>query len=362
MSDPSIHLATDVAAGIEGNVEDLSQPLFPNVKALKPNVYPLLATLVVDAEEDFNWIRPHYGIHHSIANMLNLSQFQEIAKSYEAYPAYLLTYPILENRNAVKRLTRLYDRGECDLGIQLHSWVTPPFDVSVEERALDVSYSFAGNLPPALERLKLMELQRRFHESFGFFPTNYRAGRYGLGKDTPAVLEELKLLIDTSLAPRTDFSLEGGPDYSDFAFTPFWYGGENPILELPLCREIVGWAGAVAPRLYKSATQGRFSRLKTSALSWVRCAERITLSPEGNDVRAMKRLARALTRRGIPILIVSLHSSSLSVGTNPYVTSKKDVHHLYDRLSQILAFLKDELHVKFVKLSATRAHLTHANR
>ena len=206
-----------------------------------------------------------------------------------------------------------------------------------------------------------MELQRRFHEAFGFLPTNYRAGRYGLGKNTPAVLEELKLQIDTSLAPRTDFSPEGGPDYSDFAFTPFWYGGENPILELPLCREIVGWAGAAAPRLYKLATRGRFSRLKTSALSWVRCAEQITLSPEGNDVGAMKRLAIALTRRRIPILVVSLHSSSLSVGTNPYVSSKEDVHHLYDRLSQILSFLKDELHVKFVRLSETRALLRYSN-
>jgi hypothetical protein len=283
--------------------------------------------------------------------MLNLSQFQNIAKSYAAYPAYLVTYPILDNEDTVKRLSRLYTRGECDLGIQLHSWVTPPFDVGVEGRAPDVAYSFAGNLPPTLERLKLIELRRKFHECFGFLPTSYRAGRYGLGKDTPALLEELGIKVDTSLAPRTDFSSEGGPDYRKFGFEPFWYGMQEPILELPLCREIVGWAGALAPSLYRFATRGSLSRFKTSTMSWVRCAERITLSPEGNDVSAMKRLARALQRRRTPVLVVSLHSSSLSVGTNPYVRSKSDAHHLYDRLSHILAFLNDELDAKFVRLS-----------
>ena len=88
MGASSTPLATD-AAGKKTRLEGMSQPVFTSVKRLKETEAPLFATLVVDAEEDFNWIRPHYGIHHSIANMLNLSQFQEIAKSYEAYPAYL---------------------------------------------------------------------------------------------------------------------------------------------------------------------------------------------------------------------------------------------------------------------------------
>lgn len=335
-----------------------ASPRFSEVRPVARTSPSIKATLVVDAEEDFNWIKPRYGIDHSIANMLNISQFQEIAKSYRAYPAYLLTYPILQNRETVRRLTRLYERGECDLGIQLHSWVTPPFDVRVEERVTDVSYSFAGNLPRSLERLKLIELRRKFHDCFGFQPLAYRAGRYGLGRDTPAVLQELGIQIDTSLAPRTDFSAEGGPDYRAFGFDPFWYGSSAPILELPLCREVVGWAGKLAPTLYMLAAAGPLSRFKTAALSWMRCAERITLSPEGNDVRAMKRLARALSHRQTPVLVVSLHSSSLSVGSNPYVRSKKDVHHMYDRLSQVLQFLADDIGADFMRLTEVRTCLS----
>ena len=71
-------------------------------------------------------------------------------------------------------------------------------------------------------------------------------------------------------------------------------------------------------------------------LSRLRCAERVTLSPEGNDTPAMLRLLRHRQRYGQTVFSLSFHSSSLVPGRNPYVRSKANLHVFYDRLSAIL--------------------------
>ncbi len=311
-----------------------------------------IGTLVVDAEEDFDWFKPVYGTEHSVKHMLQVATFQDLAKAYGAVPTYLLTYPVLQVDEVVALLRRVMDRGECDVGIQLHPWVTPPFEPSVEGHAADVGGSFAGNLPPELERRKLFELCRKFKECFGFSPKMYRAGRYGLGQQTAALLEELAFTVDCSLAPRTDFSAQAGPDYTDYKFEPFWFGERQSVLEVPLCREIVGWSGALAPMIYKAATRDVMRKVRADGLlSWVRCAERVTLSPEGNNSRALRRLASHLYAAQSGIFVVSFHSSSLMVGANPYVSSRADVHEFYDRLSSLFSYMVDGLGVKFEKLA-----------
>jgi hypothetical protein len=71
-------------------------------------------------------------------------------------------------------------------------------------------------------------------------------------------------------------------------------------------------------------------------LSRLRCAERVTLSPEGNDVAAMRRFLRHRLARGQTVFSLSFHSSSLAPGRNPYVRSKAELHVFYDRLSASL--------------------------
>lgn len=311
-----------------------------------------IGALVVDAEEDFDWYQPIYGTAHSVRHMLRLATFQELATAYGAVPTYLLTYPILQDEEVVRLLRVTRERGECDLGIQLHPWVTPPFDSTLEGKSGGVSSSFAGNLPAALEHSKLRELCRKFYECFAFQPTMYRAGRYGFGEETAALLESLGFIVDCSMAPRTDFSDQDGPNFTTFKFEPFWFGHDRPLLEVPLCREVVGWCGALGPSAYRLASRKSMRRLRVDGLlSWTRCAERITLSPEGNNSRALKRLASHLYASGNKVFVVSFHSSSLAVGDNPYVRTRGDLHEFYDRLSYIFSYLVDTLGVRFQRLA-----------
>jgi hypothetical protein len=258
-------------------------------------------------------------------------------------PTYLLTYPVLQDETIVAALRGRLARGQCLVGIQLHTWVTPPFGETP-----DVRNSFGTNLSAEREEQKLLALMRLFRERFGSDPKVFRAGRYGLGKNTPALLEKHGFLIDTSLAPCTSFGDEEGPDFSTDDFRAFWFGRERPVLELPLCRSIVGWGGPAAARAYRWLAATQPSRhILPGLLAWSRCAERITLSPEGNDAVAVGRLVASLLGRGQKVLALSLHSSSLSVGQNPYVQSRADLHGFYDQLSAILDMLADRYRVRF---------------
>jgi hypothetical protein len=319
---------------------------FPRFSPAVPKEDVLVCAVAIDAEEDFDWLRPVEGTSYSTSCMRSLGDLHEILDTYSVVPTYLLTYPVMEDADAVRILRRLLETGRCVLGVQLHSWVTPPFG-----GAADIRTSFSGNLAADLEEGKLIALKNRFVARFGFEPRIFRAGRYGLGCQTAALLEKHGFNIDISLAPCTTFEAQGGPDFTDHDYALFWFGERRDLLEIPLCRSIVGWGGGLARTAYRVLSEPRFAALRLgSMLTRSRCAERITLSPEGNDARAMRRLVRRLRAQGQTIFTLSFHSSSLGIGLNPYVRSKADLHSFYDRLSATLAHLADELSFTFASI------------
>ncbi len=316
---------------------------FPTARHAVAKTNARICTLAIDAEEDFDWTAPVFGTSYSTACMRHIRDLQEILAAWRLVPTYLLTYPVLQDADIVRLLERQFARGECRLGLQLHAWVTPPFDGEG-----GAGNSFAGNLSLAREEQKLVHLKHLFQERFGTAPLVYRAGRYGLGRQSAALLETHGFTVDTSLAPRTTMVEEGGPDYRDYDYDLFWFGEHRRILELPLCRSVVGWGGALAQRLYRRFSAPAPSRMRIpSVLAATRFAERITFSPEGNDAKAMRRLARGLLARGRDVLALSFHSSSLAAGRNPYVRTRADLHCFYDRLSATLAYLADDLGFRF---------------
>ena len=303
--------------------------------------------LVVDAEEDFDWSTPIQSTDHTVDCMRRIPELLEVIGCYGIRPTYVLTYPVLQDERVVNLLRRDFDRGYCDLGIQLHPWVTPPYEESAGYRV-----SYLSNLSPATEEHKLLCLKDAFYACFGFNPTIFRAGRYGLSPATTRLLEKHGFCIDTSIAPRTDFRREGGPNYADYDCDPFWFGEERKLLEVPLCRSVVGWSRDAAAWLYRAATTTPAPlRYVPAALSRLHLAERITLSPEGNDVAAMKRLLHYRRLTGQTVFSLSFHSSSLAPGRNPYVNTRADLHHFYDRLSAVIYAMKTEFAFGFVSLS-----------
>jgi hypothetical protein len=302
--------------------------------------------VAIDTEEDFDWKQPIQGTLHSTSHNRNIRNLHPILGSYGAVPIYLLTYPVLQDADLVRIIRRDLDQNHCVIGVHSHYWVTPPFD-EVPTR----SDSFDCNLKANVEEKKMIALKRKFTEKFGFEPVAYRAGRYALTHWTAGLLEKHGFMIDTSVAPHANLEPEGGPDYTEHDSRLFWFGTGRNLLEIPLCRGIVGWGGSLAPALYRRFSGPKLYKLHVpSVLARSRCAERITLSPEGNDFAAMRRLVHRLHATGQSIFTLSFHSSSLEAGRSPYAQSKADVHRFYDRLSAILDYLATDMSFQFTSI------------
>jgi phosphatidylinositol alpha-1,6-mannosyltransferase len=313
--------------------------LFPASEPVQlPAGRPILC-IIVDAEEEFHWGRPVSARNNATSSIRYQKRAHEVFSCYDARPTYLVTYPIASDPSAASVLREYLADGRCDIGAQLHPWVTPPFDAETEERL-----SFPGNLPPALEREKLHRLAEAVRDSFNVQPTVYKAGRYGFGPSTAGLLEDEGFLVDTSLIPRTRYTEAGGPDFSTFDYGPFWFGARRRLLELPVTRALTGLMADSMPQVYGMAERKPFRSIRAAGLlARAGLLERITLSPEGSDLAAMLRLTRTLLRRGERIFTLSYHSPSLEPGNTPYVRTHRDLAVFLDRISGFLSFFRDEL-------------------
>ena len=328
-------------------------PPFPNVQPVQFEPKRPLLCVIVDAEEEFRWERPVSSTSNRTASIRSQQRAHEIFSHYQVRPTYLVTYPVVTDPVAVGVLGEYLAHGLCEVGAQLHPWVTPPLLPDTDERL-----TFPGNLPESLEREKIRHLSAAIESAFGKSPTVYKAGRYGFGPHTARLIEEAGFLVDTSLIPRTSYAQAGGPDFARFDYKPFWFGDNRRMLELPVTRALTGLLSRHAPALYRVAESRPLRRFRAGGLlSRSGMIERITLSPEGSDTAAMCRLMLTLLARGERIFTLSYHSPSLEPGNTPYVRSPRDLAVFLDRLSGILDFFKTSLGGEFLTVSELHARL-----
>lgn len=313
---------------------------------------PLLA-VVVDAEEEFEWAEPMAPQPRGTVSIHAQRGAHALFAHYGIKPTYLVTYPLATEPVAVGVLREYQADRLCEIGAQLHPWVTPPFSQGSTE-----ALSYPGNLPVALEREQLARLTDAIETAFGTRPTAYKAGRYGFGPNTAALLEDAGYEIDTSLIPRTSYAESGGPDFTGFDYRPFWFGRRRRLLELPVTRALTGALSRRCPWLHPWAERPPWRSLHAGGLlARAGLIERITLSPEGSDLEAMCRLTRTLLARGTRVLTLSYHSPSLEPGHTPYVRNERDLAVFFDRISGFLSFFRDEIGGEFVSIREIRARL-----
>src|SRR5262249_48965635 len=133
---------------------------------------------------------------------------QALYAPYGLRPTYVIDFPVASTPSSVSVLKPLHDRGLCQIGAHLHPWVNPP-----DEEPVTAANSYPGNLPAALEKAKLAILSDTIAANFGNRPVMYKAGRYGVGRNTADIMHELGYRIDLSVVPYTDFRRLHGPDF-----------------------------------------------------------------------------------------------------------------------------------------------------
>ena len=288
--------------------------------------------LTIDAEEEFDWDSPLRASGHTLHSVSRLAKFQNFCEGFGIVPVYLMDYPVATSRLAMDILREPVREGRAEIGVQLHPWVSPPFEEDVNQ-----FNSFAGNLSPELERAKFATLRDTIERNFGQPPRIYRAGRYGVGAKTAETLRDHGIAIDTSCRSRFDYSAGGGPNFRDLPVRPWWIGGPGALMELPLttvyCGLLRRWGHGLYPRLWRTP------RLR-GALARAGLLERIPFTPEGVTETEILRGIDAALADGLPLLVFSFHSPSLQPGHTPYVRSEMDLDALYDWWRRVFTVLE----------------------
>ena len=309
----------------------------PSLPAIPQPDTPTLL-VVVDAEEQFDW-KTFLADAVDVSNMRHLGATTAIYARHGIQPTYMADYPVVTQPDGFEPLRELLASGACTVGAQLHPWVNPP----VAHHIVTPAHSYPGNLPASEERAKITELTDAIERQFGVRPHAYRAGRYGCGPNTHAILRDLGYTIDCSVLPRTDLSATFGPDFSAWTAVPAWLDPDMRLLEVPVTVGMVGrWSHmANAPALLGSR------RMQTlhlpGILARLGLLERIKLTPEGTSIDDAKRLTRALANAGQRVFIVTYHSSSLVPGHAPYVRTNTDLERFLHWIDEFCAWFIDDL-------------------
>ena len=288
--------------------------------------------VTVDTEEEFDWTKPIARDGHTLHSVARLARFQEFCEAKGVCPIYLVDYPIITSPTAVEILRNAVAAGKAEVGVQLHPWVSPPFDEEVSQ-----FNSFSGNLPTELERAKFRNLRDAIENAIGKAPLMYRAGRYGVGPNTADILSDGGIAVDTSVRATFDYSTGGGPNFRDFPITPYWIDRTKGLMELPLTTVYWGLLRQFGTALY--ARMWRVPRLR-GALARIGMLERIPLTPEGVTIEEALRGIDTAIDMQLPVLVFSFHSPSLAPGFTPYVRNEDDLDALYDWFRQAFAYLE----------------------
>lgn len=304
----------------------------PFIPARLPSGAPPLLLVVIDTEEEFDWSKPHNPESRSVRCIAEQHRAQAIFARYGVVPTYVVDHPVAATPESAAVFREWRAAGTCVVGTHLHPWVNPPLG-----EALNAANSYPGNLPADLERAKLQTLTDTIAANIGERPTIYKAGRYGLGPNTPAILAALGYEIDLSVVPATDFSADGGPDFRGYPHEPYWFGPGGQLFEVPLTRGYPGILGDLGEAVHGalSGPLGRKLRLP-GILSRLRLVERIQMTPEGVSAADNIRLADYLVGRGRKVFSYAYHSSTLLPGGSPYVADETQRQAFLDAMDRFL--------------------------
>lgn len=303
---------------------------------IPPSSWQPILVVVIDTEEEFDWSAPFNRESVQVSNIAEQHFAQDIFDSYGVVPTYAVDYPVAANKAAVAILAGFRADARCEIGAHLHPWVTPPHSGEI-----DTYHSYGGNLAVALENEKLGSIIEAIRRNFGLQPGVFRAGRYGIGRQTPTMLRQFDIDIDVSVVPTFDFSNDGGPDFSHASRHP--YLTPEGLCEIPDSAEFFGPLASRGADIFRRISGGYPKALRFGGiLARTGLLERLRLSPEGHTLAEMIRHVRLSHARGCRLFMMSYHSSSLLPGGNPYVRSEEDRRAFLRKIDDFLRFFLHE--------------------
>jgi hypothetical protein len=300
---------------------------------------PLKLLVSIDTEED-NWRPAREGI--SLENLRELPRLHRFLGELGLRPTYFVDYPVAATDWTREVLRGIVTRGGGEIGAHLHPWNTPP----IREELTDTN-TMLCNLPFELQCEKLETLRECLAEVTGRPPTSFRAGRFGLGRETVKALLETGFEVDSSVTPFVSWAEYGGG--SDFDGAPIdcyrLDGSGDPRIPVPAgaLREVPLSCGftrrpfsQVADR-FRLLTSPAWRRFRLHSLATrAGLVRRVIGSPETNSVGDLLALARCLIGEGARYLHLFWHSPSLVPGLSPFVRTHEERERFYQSLAELV--------------------------
>lgn len=308
----------------------------------------------IDTEED-NWHRRRDGV--AVENIGELRRLAAFLDRLGARPTYFTTYQVAIQPGAVGTLRDVCAGGSAEIGAHLHPWNTPPLVEAFVPRN-----SMLKNLPADLQLAKLRRLTAALEQAFAVTPRAFRAGRYGLGRDTVAALLSCGYRVDSSVLPFVSWEeVDDGPTFVGAPFVAYHLAPDRDVrqpacdgdlLEIPLSCGFSRGPFAAWGRVRRviDAAPLRLLRL-VGVAARTGLFKRIVLCPELASAADMLTLSRRLLEHGARHLHLSWHSPSLKPGLSPFAATAAEVTRLYARVESYLEGLSRVTPVRFATVS-----------
>lgn len=281
----------------------------------------LIVTIDTEIDKDPHWNIASSGSFHSVLEGIP-QRLTPLFETFGVRPTYFLSPEVIENERCVKVLGRLRN---VELATHLH----PEF---VEPERILFPHNMAGKPTNAIqrqysyevERQKLANLTGLFSKNFGFQPTAFRAGRYGIGDRSLEFLAQLGYQVDSSVTPGLTWDYkEGFLDFSKWSHHPQWISTpQGKILELPI---------TILPSNGLALLMHNLPLLRRAArFEWLR--------PSWSSGRQMIRL---LQKGDFQICVLMFHNIEITAGASPYAQNERQARRILESLSEVFGFCKE---------------------
>lgn len=278
---------------------------------------------------------------------------------YGIKPTYFLSPEVMYDEPCVGLLSQLKD---CELGAHMHGeYIEPIADMSASKTS-----SVQAEMSLNIEREKLTNLTNLFSDKFGYFPKSFRAGRFGLSKNSLWLLNSLGYLADSSITPfyshqftdRIRNNYWGAPvqPYFPSKFN-YCYKGCLKILEVPIT--VVNPFFLHWPRFITRLIHNRsffYKRLlprlgyKIPKTTWLRPK----YSSAEKMIAISDLLIQGMTKNNFTVLNFMYHPNEVIPGASPYAATEEDVNDILLTQKVFFDYLFNRYHVECVTISQVR--------
>lgn len=282
-------------------------------------------------------------------------RLQPLFNKHKVKPTFLLSPEIISDKLCVSMFKSL--AGDFELGTHLHGEYIEPqsnfFAPSTAEFQADYSYD--------VELAKLQNLTKLFQNNFGYPPTSFRAGRFGLGPHSLKILEQLGYKVDSSIFPFNRIKTLN-QDYNYYYFpVKAYYPDLNDYSRPSPNKTILHIPVTVHNRLFQRLPKALGKPLSKSSFATGLLKKFIgrssiktfSLRPSTNSFDQMKEIILAhigLHDEDEPVFLnMMFHSNELAEGCSPYPQTEDEVRALLARIDELFKFMKNK--VNFITMS-----------